>query len=159
MVRVKNCALGCPAVTISITTVLVLLLVYGMRSDYDELNPFIGELLPAGHCLCHTSANIQCSTCLDTLEKSANPQCESNLARNWVYKYGRDDTNEGLSTAQCTAAFPGLFEDINRAVSLRRNNHIQSEELSSMKMYKGMVRAMIYNGEVRTIQNSAGEAT
>lgn len=148
LARTKLGALTHPAAFLGGIAVVVLLIVYGTRSDYDELNPFVGELLPAGHCLCHASASIHCSTCLDRVNLPvANPNI-SDLGDGWEFKYGRDDGNEGLGPEQCDAAFPGLFEDIDRAVKLRRKNHIRLEELSSMKTYKGMVRAMIYNGEV-----------
>ena len=138
-----------PAAFLSGIAVVLLLVVYGTRSDYDELNPFVGELLPAGHCLCHSSATMECSSCLDQVSA---PTCSSSklndLRISWEYTYARDGGNEALSTDQCNAAFPGLFEDIHRAVTLRRSNYVKLEELTSMKMYKGMVRAMIYNGEV-----------
>lgn len=146
--RTQLGALTHPAAFLGGIAVVVLLIVYGTRSDYDELNPFVGELLPAGHCLCHASASIECSTCLDRVNLPVASPNTSGLGDGWQFKYGRDDGNEGLEPDQCGAAFPGLFEDIDRAVKLRRRNHIQPEELSSMKMYKGMVRAMIYNGEV-----------
>ena len=154
LLRNKAGALTHPAAFLSGIAVVVLLIVYGTRSDYDELNPFVGELLPAGHCLCHASAAIECSTCLDRVNSPTTALDTDKPTDSWEYEYGRDDSNEGLSPDQCNAAFLGLFEDIDRAVKLRKDNHIEEEELSSMKMYKGMVRAMIYKGEVRLLKEN-----
>ena len=137
-----------PAAFLCGIAVILLLVVYGTRSDHDELNPFIGELLPAGHCLCHSSATMECSSCLDQANTSTCSSTLSDLGVSWEYRYEQDGSNEALSPHQCNAAFPGLFEDIHRAVNLRRSNFVKAEELTSMKMHKGMVRAMIYDGEV-----------
>ena len=148
LLRNKLGILTHPAAFLSGIAVVVLLIVYGTRSDYDELNPLVGELLPAGHCLCHTSAAIECSTCLDQVNPIKAHSDIDNALGNWEYKYGRDDSNKGLTPDQCNAAFPGLFEDIDRAMRFKNDSHIKKEDLLSIKMHNGMVRAMIYKGEV-----------
>ena len=130
-----------------------------MRSDYDEMHPFLGELLPAGHCLCHSSVAFECASCLDRQEgNSGNGNGNGSAGKNsgetdektWEFVYGRDDTNEALTRKQCQAAFPGAFEDVQRAVELRRKEgkNVRAQDVAGMKMYKGMVKAMIFNGEV-----------
>ena len=133
---------------------VIVLMVYGTRSDFDHLHPAIKKLLPAGHCLCQSSPVFECTTCLDLAEATDAsgwpdhvPNTTDSLST-WKYTYGRDDVDEALHPALCDAAFPGLFEDIDRAVKLRKDDPITPEHLANMKMYNGMGRAMIYDGEV-----------
>ncbi|MCJ1334818.1 hypothetical protein MMC09_000083 [Bachmanniomyces sp. S44760] len=151
--------LSCPALFVGGLLVLILVIVYGMRSDYDEMHPFLGELLPAGHCLCHSSVAFECASCLDRQEgNSGNGNGNGSAGKNsgetdektWEFVYGRDDTNEALTRKQCQAAFPGAFEDVQRAVELRRKEgkNVRAQDVAGMKMYKGMVKAMIFNGEL-----------
>lgn len=65
----------------------------------------------------------------------------------WIYS--RDRNNIMLDDRQCTLAFPGLFEEIERAVGTRREKHIEVEELDAIEPKNGFVRAMIYDQEVR----------
>ena len=146
--RLRLSALSLPAAFLGGVAIVVLLIVYGTRSDYDELHPFIGELLPAGHCLCHSSANFECTTCLDQVNSVPSSVPDGN----WDFLYGRDDGNEGLDEPQCKHAFPGLFEDIDRAAKTRKGRKIEKHELDAIKIYKGMVRAMIHSGELYVIQ-------
>lgn len=131
-------------------SIFIVLLLYVSKSDDPELMPFLKELIPAGHCLCESSTNFECATCLDR----ANPagsfyQNKSASDVQWKYQYGRDDRNQGMHVEQCNAAFPGLFEDIDRAAKLPRQRPITALELASIELSYGMVRAMIYDGEVK----------
>ncbi|KAI9845620.1 MAG: hypothetical protein M1837_004594 [Sclerophora amabilis] len=150
--RARIRSISCLAAIFLVILAFVLMLVFGMRSDFDEMHPFVAELLPAGHCLCHSSSNFECATCLEQADGVYMGNKTDSQEDGWVYRFGRDDGNEALSPDQCAAAFPGLFEDIDRAVKRRRDNHIRPGELASMKVYKGMVRAMIYDGELYVIQ-------
>jgi len=139
-----------------VATVLVFIgtIVYGTRSDDAELLPFVKGILPAGRCLCQYSTTFSCDTCLDcatTAPVILNHTEES--PKGWTFTYGRDDLNEGLDFEQCNAAFPGLFEDIHRATEVRRGNHVTKGELESFEFSNGMVRAMIYDGEVRLLSS------
>jgi hypothetical protein len=60
----------------------------------------------------------------------------------------RDRINLLLDRDQCQQAFPGLFEEVNRAVSSRRHNHVSVTELDAIVPKNGYVRAMIYDQEV-----------
>ncbi|KAI9758252.1 MAG: hypothetical protein M4579_003111 [Chaenotheca gracillima] len=151
--RARMRSLACVSLVVAIVLTFVLMIVFGMRSDYDEMHPFVAELLPAGHCLCHASSNFECGSCLeqDRCAVSSNATNFAPADDEWVYTYGRDDGDESLTPDQCGAAFPGLFEDVDRAVDRRSNDPITSQELANLKMYKGMVRAMIYEGELYVI--------
>ena len=110
----------------------------------------MGELLPAGHCLCHSSITFECQTCLDCMTGDVKEENgDSTRLGEWKFDYRRDGAEEGLSEAQCMKAFPGLFEDVGRAVRRRDGKRIEIAELERMKMYTGMVRAMIHGNEVR----------
>jgi hypothetical protein len=125
---------------------------YGTRTENPSLPTAVKGLLPAGRCVCDTSTTFQCDTCLECAANqpltSAGPAEEG---EHWVFDYRRDANNYGLREEQCTAAFPGLFEDISRArqhwKEVKKAN-VTAEDLYSFELTKGMVRAMIYGGEV-----------
>jgi len=73
----------------------------------------------------------------------------------WQFQFGRDDDNAGLSDSQCKSAFPGLFEDIYRAVKLRvdQNTSISVSDLDSINVSVGMVRAMIIDGKLSILES------
>lgn len=65
-----------------------------------------------------------------------------------TWNYMRDRNNLLLDRDQCQQAFPGLFEEVDRAVSSRRNNRISLRDLDAIEPKNGYVRAMIYDQEV-----------
>lgn len=67
----------------------------------------------------------------------------------------RDSNNLLLNNAQCEAAFPKLFDEVERAVNTRWGNHITSDELDAIDPKNGYVRAMIYDQEVIRAETSA----
>ena len=70
----------------------------------------------------------------------------SDFDGHWYFQ--RDRNNLMLDDAQCSAAFPKLFEEVQRAVEGRRTNHITSAELDTIEPKNGYIRAMIYDQEV-----------
>lgn len=70
----------------------------------------------------------------------------------WVYS--RDQNNLLLDDAQCAIAFPKLFDEVDRAVNIRRENHIEVAELDAITPKNGYVRAMIYDQEVNVLCQS-----
>ena len=106
--------------------------------------------MPAGRCLCEFSTNFACDTCLDcAANQVVLGQNASEEADNWLYNYKRDRNNYGLDEAQCDSAFPGQYEDIERAVKVRKRwGKVTEADLSSFDLTKGMVRAMVYDREV-----------
>lgn len=69
----------------------------------------------------------------------------------WEFEAWRDAENYGLSDQQCKAAFPKLFGQIENSVASRRISKITQEDLDSQKWLNGMVRGMVYNGELLII--------
>jgi hypothetical protein len=137
-------------------SIFIVLLLYVSKSDDPELLPFLKELIPAGHCLCESSTNFECATCLDcAITGSSVYLNKSGSDISWRYQYGRDDRKQGLDAEQCNAAFPGLFEDIFRAGRLWRKRPITAQEVALIKLSYGMVRAMIYDGEVISNQSTS----
>lgn len=65
---------------------------------------------------------------------------------NWTYT--RDYRNLFLTQRQCDAAFPGLFEEVERPVKLRKSNKITLKELDDTPALNGFIRAMIYDQQV-----------
>jgi hypothetical protein len=137
------------------TTFSILYLVYaiigGTRRDSGETFTFVRKLFPAGTCLCESSATFQCGGVLEELSKASNYQNFSDteaVSSQWEFKYGRDDQNVGLTVEQCSSSFPGLFEDIKRAVWDYRDEPVCEAQLNAIKLDRGMARAMIFEGKV-----------
>ena len=76
------------------------------------------------------------------------PYIEAPDDANWEFQASRDADNYGLSEQQCKAAFPKLFGEIEKSVASRQLSKITVEDLDSQKWLHGMVRGMVYNGEV-----------
>lgn len=74
------------------------------------------------------------------------PARKENSSAPW--KYNRDAKNLKLSDAQCDAAFPSLFVEIDRAVRSRKYDHVTLEEMDKVPVVEGFARAMIYDNEV-----------
>lgn len=133
-------------------------IVYGTRTSNPSLPPLVKEILPAGRCLCESSTNFACDTCLDCA--SSQSVLAANTTRGgenepWIFKYPQDRNNYGLDDDQCQSAFPGQYEDIERAVKTRdKLGKVVEADLSSFKLTKGMVRGMIYEREVCTKSNA-----
>ncbi|OCK73490.1 hypothetical protein K432DRAFT_364806 [Lepidopterella palustris CBS 459.81] len=143
-----------------VATVLVFIgtIVYGTRSDHSELPYFVKTILPGGRCQCETSTTFECDTCLDcAASPPAPPNWSEDVQKNWTFQFGRDGLNEALTPDQCSASFPGLFEDVYRAAKHRRANHITKEELSSFEFVNGMVRVVIHDGELYVLQSSMSD--
>jgi hypothetical protein len=131
---------------------LICAILYGTRTQNISIPPMVKSVLPAGRCLCEFSTNFQCDTCLDCASNqailAANATDEEDNV--WAFDYKRDRNNYGLDADQCQGAFPGQYEDIERAVKVRnRLGKVAEEDLSSFDLSKGMVRAMVYDREVR----------
>lgn len=66
----------------------------------------------------------------------------------WIFDPARDANNHGLSEEQCRIAFPKLFVEIDKSANERWNRTISYKEIDSIEIGDGMVRAVVYNGEV-----------
>ena len=138
---------------------LIWTLWYAINSDKDDIHPILNQLIPAGHCACETATVFECSSCLAPQTCAANTSAHYVRPTIWEYQYGRDDRNEGLTDSQCTVAFPGLFEDVDRASKhWQGDGNFTSSDLDSIRLVYGMARAMIHNGELYVIESkSKGE--
>lgn len=142
--------------TCALLFLLICSILYGTRTENPSLPPLVKEVLPAGRCLCEFSTTFSCDTCLDCASNQAILTANSTLKEEedyWTFKYSRDRNNYGLDDAQCESAFPGQYEDIERAVKVRKRwGKVTEADLSSFDLTKGMVRGMIYDRELYIIE-------
>lgn len=141
--------------TCALLFLLICSILYGTRTENPRLPGLVKEVLPAGRCLCEFSTNFQCDTCLDCASNQAilagNATAQDDQVA-WTFNYKRDRNNYGLDEEQCLSAFPGQYEDIERAVKVRKRwGKVTEQDLSSFDLTKGMVRGMIYDREVSTL--------
>ena len=121
-----------------------------MNTDRNYIHPLLTQLIPAGHCACLTSTSFQCSSCLTCSQTSLLQQLPP--SSNWKFQYDRDAGNEALDREQCKTAFPGLFEDVFRAVDYwRLHGALTTEDLDWIHLEYGMARAFIYRGELYVV--------
>ncbi|KAF2625877.1 hypothetical protein BU25DRAFT_432464 [Macroventuria anomochaeta] len=140
--------------TCALLFLLICSILYGTRTESPSLPPLVREVMPAGRCLCEFSTNFACDTCLDcAANQVVLGQNATEEAGNWLFNYKRDRNNYALDEAQCDSAFPGQYEDIERAVKVRKRwGKVTEADLSSFDLTKGMVRAMIYDRELYVIE-------
>ncbi|EER25372.1 hypothetical protein CPC735_064720 [Coccidioides posadasii C735 delta SOWgp] len=134
---------------------------FGMNSDGDNVHPLLTQLIPAGHCTCKASTTFNCTSCVDLITPTTFETASPSLSPSppaWTFVYGRDDRNVGLTRSQCQSSFPGLFEDVHRAVRFwASRDGIQKESLDGIKLRGGMARAMIFNGNLYVIETRAAQ--
>jgi hypothetical protein len=64
------------------------------------------------------------------------------------WDFVRDARNFLMTDARCDEAFPELFKEIDRAVEVRKQDHVTMKELDSIMKVNGYMRAMIYDQQV-----------
>ena len=84
---------------------------------------------------------------------SISDNVKSKLPGGWEFDASRDFENYALTDAQCDAAFPALFANIEDRVERRRDRPITREQLTKPdhEWAPGNVHAMIYDGKVRAL--------
>lgn len=65
------------------------------------------------------------------------------------WNFTRDANNLLLTDSQCDAAFPGLYEEIERPAQLRKDRHITLKEINGIVPRNGYIRCLIYDQKVR----------
>lgn len=131
--------------------VFIYLMWFGMNSDRDNVHPLITQLIPAGHCTCQSSTSFQCSDCFSCFA-SQNSSSSGPLYSTWIYEYSRDSRNLGLSEDKCHAAFPGLFQDIHRALEYwEKRGGVTHHDLENTRLRNGMARVILHNGELYVV--------
>lgn len=91
---------------------------------------------------------------IKTPTKHTPPQtqsCSPTPDKPWIFDPARDANNHGLSEEQCRIAFPKLFVDIDQSANERWNRTITYKEVDTIDIGDGIVRAVVYNGEVRCL--------
>ena len=118
---------------------------YGVNSDRDDVAPLLRQLIPAGHCACRTSTVFNCGGCLD-----ANVRVVDGAGPQWEFQYHVNGNARTLSQARCSAAFPGLCEDLWHSKEFWKGR-ISTADLDSFPLVDGTTRALIYNGELYAV--------
>ena len=128
-----------------------------MNSDKDNVPPLLTQLIPAGHCSCQSATIFNCSasepiySCPVYVPSPPEPP-------EWEYNYERDNANWGLSAGQCDSAFPGLFEDVNRAVKFwKTRDGVTSQDLDAVPMRNGMARVLVRNNQLYVVETHAAQ--
>lgn len=68
----------------------------------------------------------------------------------WMFNIARDARAYALTNSQCISAFPGLYAEIDRAVSYHKNIGLVTEEDLDITWTKsGAVKALIFDQQVR----------
>ena len=135
---------------------LVRAIINATHSDGD-ISEFVRKLLPAGNCLCESSTVFDCRLSREDGHWNTHMPETTNTGSSqgaWRFQHGRDDSDIGMSEDKCTAAFPGLFEEVYRAVGLRaeQQKKVSLADLDAITIERGRVRAMIINGTIRILE-------
>ncbi|PMD41272.1 DUF821 domain protein [Hyaloscypha variabilis F] len=64
------------------------------------------------------------------------------------WDFVRDARNLLMTDARCDEAFPELYKEINRAVEVRKGDHVTSKELDKIMKVPGYMRVMIYDQQL-----------
>ncbi|KAI9884598.1 MAG: hypothetical protein M1823_003618 [Watsoniomyces obsoletus] len=84
-------------------------------------------------------------------QQSKEPPAGAPTSSTWDFKVERDGDNYSLTDKQCQNGFPLLYGDIEQSVANRRAKPITLEELDARPIVDGMVRGMIYDGDLLLI--------
>lgn len=137
----------------------VLVIWYGMNTDREYIHPLLNQLIPAGHCACQSATIFECSSCMSCVQSGGLLQQQQPPASssNWRFRYEIDAGNEALDRNQCKTGFPGLFEDVDRAVKYwqLRGAPLNSADLDDIYLEYGMARAWISGGELYVMATRA----
>jgi len=131
-----------------LSLVCVTLLVFGARERGDVVRYVLKSPFNS-----NTKSQSGSSTCLSSSLSSSSSSSSGwaswkNHSQSWEFVAERDGDNYGLSDEQCQIAFPKLFVEIEKSVAKRKDRPITFRELNSRKLENGMVRGVIYRGEV-----------
>ncbi|KAG4030997.1 hypothetical protein MFRU_010g01230 [Monilinia fructicola] len=88
----------------------------------------------------------------DLLQDSGHPSGRFGFDGTW--NYTRDYRNLVLTQRQCDLAFPGLFEEVERPVQLRREKKVTRRELDETPRLNGFIRAMIFDQQLYILDTS-----
>ena len=136
---------------------LIWAIILATHSD-DHLPELLRKLRPAGNCLCESSTVFDCGWTRDQHTSNISPETKTTGATEggWQFQHGRDDLDFAMSEYKCNAAFPGLFEEVHRAVGWRveQGSNVSLAELDAMTIERGRVRVLIIDGQIRVLEAS-----
>jgi hypothetical protein len=133
---------------------VICMILYGTRTQHPNLPSIVKGILPAGRCQCEYSTEFKCDSCLDCAATQGQVAVGNRTEGDrWQFTYPRDASEYGLDEEQCLAAFPGQYEDVERAKKwwLKEEGgrgRVKKSDLEGFELTKGMVRAMVFVGEV-----------
>ncbi|KAL3467351.1 glycosyl transferase family 90-domain-containing protein [Aspergillus heterothallicus] len=134
----------------ALSLLLLTFLVFG-RTRYFTNHEGTGYILKSN--LDSTTSKPQCG---DSQHGAAN----GTVTAEWEFDFQRDGDNHGLSGEQCLAAFPKLFEDIDRVAGQRNESAklISFDEVDELSRSgedangdRGLVRGAVVGGELYII--------
>ncbi|KIM94381.1 hypothetical protein OIDMADRAFT_135960 [Oidiodendron maius Zn] len=145
-----------PVLPLAVLAAFLIVAIIRATKSSTDISEFVKTLLPAGNCLCQSSTIFDCRLSRIDEHQGANGlHAESSISTegNWQFQYERDAHNLGLNTEQCNIAFPGLFEEIHRAVDVRseRRSNVSAADLAAVVVGRGTTRALIVNGKLRVV--------
>ena len=124
----------------------------------EHLPELLRKLRPAGNCLCESSTVFDCrwTQNLQTSSNALGTRPTDNVEEEWQFQHGRDDLDLAMSEDKCNIAFPGLFEEVHRAVGWRieQRRNVTLADLDAVKIERGRIRAMIVDGKIRVLEAS-----
>lgn len=82
------------------------------------------------------------------------PPSKHHPAKHWTFNASEDGNNYALTKAQCDAAFPDLYYEIDRAAALRRDREIpiEKEDVSISWRNDAAFRGLIHENQLRILQ-------
>jgi Glycosyl transferase family 90 len=124
----------------------------------EHLPELLRKLRPAGNCLCESSTVFDCSWTqnLQTINNAFGTGPKDIVEDEWQFQHGRDDLDLSMSEDKCNVAFPGLFEEVHRAVGWRieQGRNVTLADLDAVTIERGRIRAMIVDGKIRVLAAS-----
>jgi len=107
-----------------------------------------------------SSASQKCTTALpaDHRKPPSRSEAQSITTANpkdWSYEPRKDSENFALNKKQCNVAFPQLWQEINRSISVWKNEisrPIAAEDISLEKQSGGVFRALIHENQLRILE-------
>jgi hypothetical protein len=165
--RLQRSGCICLAITALFIIISPLLIVGTKYAKYNQkpvLSPSLEYMLAGGTTTRNTSIKGYCSPCECTVTSTPTPSVDETVPKKEAsfapadetlprederkFTFGRDERDLALDDHDCDAAFPELFNEINRAIRFCGNRFIMLEELTSIKISNGMVHAMIHDRQV-----------
>ncbi|KAE8356741.1 glycosyl transferase family 90-domain-containing protein [Aspergillus coremiiformis] len=70
----------------------------------------------------------------------------------WDFMPERDANNHGLSEKHCRLAFPKLFIEVDKSAGLAKQHPITLRDLDDIPIENGIVRGIIYHGELYVVE-------